>query len=174
MRRAFLASHVVPGARVLDVGCGTGELTAALAGLGAEAVGCDVSAVALRRARAAHPELELVQSAEELPFASASFDVVWAGEVLEHVQDLLGLLGEVHRVLEAGGVLLASTPAHGAVRRLHLGLSRRAFESNFDPRCDHVRFFTKASLRATLAACGFCEVALASRRGTLLASARSC
>ena len=48
-----------------------------------------------------------------LPFAEDAFDVVWAGEVLEHVADVVGLLAEVRRVLRWGGTLLVTTPWHG-------------------------------------------------------------
>ncbi len=44
----------------------------------------------------------------------ASFDVVWAGEVIEHVADTAAWLSELRRVLRSGGTLLLSTPAHGA------------------------------------------------------------
>lgn len=136
-------------------------------------MGCDVSGVALRLARSRFPALEFVQCSEELPFDDDSFDVVWAGEVIEHVQDGLGLMAEIHRVLRRRGRLLVSTPDHGALRRLHLGLSRRAFERNFDPRSDHVRFFTAATLRAVLTVSAFAEVEVASRRHVLLARSTS-
>jgi ubiquinone/menaquinone biosynthesis C-methylase UbiE len=157
---------------VLDLGCGLGAFTALLLEHDYAAVGCDVSEAALRQARARYPAAEFVQSDATLPFADASFDVVWAGEVLEHVQDGLELLAEVQRVLRAGGRLLASTPDHGLARRLRAGVSRRAFEEMFDPRSDHVRFFTTASLRALLLAAGLREVVIRSRRGVLLASAQ--
>jgi len=102
-----------------------GEFTAALSEHGAIVTGCDVAQEALRRARARAPTVEFVLTGEELPFADESFDVVWAGEVLEHVQDGLGLLAEVRRVLRPGGRLLLSTPDHGPLRRLWLGSAQR-------------------------------------------------
>ncbi len=171
LRRDFLLDRVVPGEAVLDLGCGLGDFAGELAAHGGLVTGCDVAETALALARGRHPGIEFVLTgAEELPFADESFDVVWAGEVLEHVQDLLGLLGEVRRVLRPGGRLLLSTPAHGAPRRLWLGLSRRAFEATFDPRSDHVRFFTSRSLGQTLAAAGFGPPVLARRAGIVLAS----
>jgi len=172
LRRDFLLGLVSRGERVLDLGCGLGDFAAALAQHGAAVVGCDVAETALRLARARHPGVEFVRSGEELPFADASFDVVWAGEVLEHVQDGLGLLAEARRVLRPGGRLLLSTPGHGPLRRLWLGVSRRAFERNFDPRADHVRFFTAGSLRGLLTAADFGELRLVRSGRVLLASAR--
>jgi SAM-dependent methyltransferase len=171
LRRTFLLAERKVGERVLDLGCGLGEFTAALAEHGVEVVGCDVSQEALRLARERFPTLEFVLSGDELPFGDATFDVVWAGEVLEHVQDGLGLLAEVRRVLVPGGRLLVSTPDHGPIRRLWLGLSRAAFERNFDPRSDHVRFFTARTLRATLEAADLGQPQITRRARTLLAIA---
>jgi 2-polyprenyl-3-methyl-5-hydroxy-6-metoxy-1,4-benzoquinol methylase len=173
LRRDFLLGRVSPGTRVLDLGCGLGEFTASLVAQGADAVGCDVAEEALRRARARHPGIEFVQSGEELPFEVGSFDAVWAGEVLEHVQDVLGLLAEVHRVLRVDGRLIISTPDHGPAKRLQLGLSRKAFETAFDPRSDHVRFFTKSTLRTALVLSQFGELDVTSQKGLLLATAQA-
>jgi hypothetical protein len=68
--------------------------------------------------------------------------------------------------------LLVSTPSHGPLRRLWLGLSARAFERNFDPRSDHVRFFTANSLRTLLTDACFEAPTLVRHRPVLLASAR--
>jgi len=81
---------------------------------------------------------------------------VWAGEVLEHVADVVGLLAEVRRVLRWGGRLLATTPYHGRVSVATLGLAGR-FDEHADPRGDHLRFFTARSLRAVLLEAGFVE-----------------
>ncbi len=170
LRRDFFLDRVVQGQAVLDLGCGLGEFTAALSEHGAIVTGCDVAQEALRRARARAPTVEFVLTGEELPFADESFDVVWAGEVLEHVQDGLGLLAEVRRVLRPGGRLLLSTPDHGPLRRLWLGLSATAFDRHFDPRSDHVRFFTARTLRGTLEAADLGEPQIARRAGMLLAS----
>jgi 2-polyprenyl-3-methyl-5-hydroxy-6-metoxy-1,4-benzoquinol methylase len=174
-RRDFLLSRVERGDRVLDVGCGEGWFCAALADAGVgNVLGLDVAPEAVRRARASHPLLHFALCGEsELPLEERSMDVVWLGEVLEHVRDGLGLLGECARVLAPGGRLLLSTPDHDWRRRLWLGLSRRAFERHFEPRADHLRFFTRGSLRALLEAAGFEEVAVRARAGVLLVSARA-
>jgi len=86
------------------------------------------------------------RDAVELPFEDAHFDVVWAGEVIEHVADTSRWLSELRRVLRSGGALLISTPDHGMLSRLRLALSRSAFEERFDPRSDHLRFYTRRAL----------------------------
>jgi 2-polyprenyl-3-methyl-5-hydroxy-6-metoxy-1,4-benzoquinol methylase len=174
LRRDFAIAALQPRSRVIDVGCGAGWFSGALAGAGFSVVGVEVAQEPVRRARARFADLEFLVVAEgELPFAADSFDGAWLGEVLEHVQDGLGLLWEVARVIGPGGRLAVSTPDHGWRRRLWLGLSRRAFEAHFEPRSDHVRFFTRRSLVALLEAGGFEEIRVRRVRGVLLASARA-
>ena len=152
LRRDFLLEHVRAGERVLDVGCGEGRFTAELAEAGVQAVGVDVAREPLRRAGARYAELDLraIPLAGTWPLEDASFDAVWAGEVIEHVADTAGWLSEVRRVLRPGGRLLLSTPDYGPLTRFHLGLSRRAFAAHFDPLSDHLRFYTRPLLARLL------------------------
>jgi ubiquinone/menaquinone biosynthesis C-methylase UbiE len=172
LRLAFLLANTAPGERVLDLGCAEGEFTAALADHGARPIGVDVAAEPLRRGRQRFPHVQFARADPALPFGDGEFTLVWAGELLEHVQDGLTLLAEVSRVLRPGGRLLVTTPAHRLRRRLVLAFSARAFERHFEPRADHVRFFTPRSLRALLAAAAFVEIKVDSRRSTLFAVAR--
>jgi SAM-dependent methyltransferase len=175
-RRDWLLAQVPPGARVLDLGCGAGEFATALREAGAHPVGVDVAREALRRAGERDPALDLRLWApgEPLPVHDASFDVAWAGEVLEHVADLAPWLSEVRRALRPGGELLLSTPHHGPGTLLRLALSPRRFAEHFEPRSDHVRFFSPATLRGLLEDLGFdvLELRPALRRSTILGRAR--
>jgi 2-polyprenyl-6-hydroxyphenyl methylase/3-demethylubiquinone-9 3-methyltransferase len=163
LRRAFalerlraLAPRKAP-LRVLDVGCGDGRITAELARAGFDVLGVDVAAEPLRRAHARDPELDLRRVGVDggWQLADASFDAVWAGETIEHVADTAVWLSEVRRVLRSGGALLLSTPAHGRLRMLGLALSARRFERHFDPRSDHVRFYSARTLTTLLDGFGF-------------------
>ncbi len=180
-RARFVRGHVPAGARVLDVGCGEGAFASALAAAGATVTGIDVAREPLRRAasRDASLDLRLVEAeGTPWPLADAEFDVVWAGEVIEHIADTAGWMSEVRRVLRSGGPLLLSTPDHGPLTRLALGLSPRAFDRRFDPRSDHLRFYTRRMLATLLEDFRFEDVRLAGLGGmpgarrTLLASAR--
>ncbi|MEA2321057.1 MAG: hypothetical protein QOD81_907 [Solirubrobacteraceae bacterium] len=159
-RRAFLLGHVRPGERVLDLGAGDGAFAAELAAHGCEVIAVDVAEEALRRtgARAPCADARLAVEGAPLPLEEDAVDVVWAGEVLEHVADVVGLLAEVRRVLRWGGRLLVTTPYHG--RAALLALAARGLEEHFDPRADHLRFFTAASLRGVLADAGFADIAV--------------
>jgi 2-polyprenyl-3-methyl-5-hydroxy-6-metoxy-1,4-benzoquinol methylase len=178
LRRRFLLEQtraVVPrgdsAVRVLDVGCGEAQLTHELAQAGFSVVGVDVAEEPLRRARAIHPELDLriIPAQGEWPLPDAAFDLVWAGEVLEHVTDTLAFLSELRRVLRSGGTLAISTPAHSRLSLLALALApaRRALEAHFDPRGDHVRFYSRHSLAALLREFGFQEVDVRARGGVV-------
>ena len=172
-RRAFLLANVAPGERVLDLGCGAGQFSAALAQAGAQTVGVDVAAEALRRAAQRVPglDLRLWRDGEPLPLDDSSADTVWAGEVIEHVVDVAPWLSEVRRVLRPHGMLLLTTPHHGPLTMLQLGLSQRRFAEHFEPRSDHVRFFSPRTLRALLLDLGFDVGQLRVRRATILVRA---
>ncbi len=167
LRRQFLLEHVAAGERVLDVGCGEGWFASELVRAGASVVGIDVAEEPLRRARERDSGLDLrvVDADGPWPLQDASFDVVWAGETIEHVADTAGWLSEVRRVLGPGGRLLLSTPDHGRLRVLWLALSRRAFEAHFDPRADHLRYYTRAGLSVLLGEFGFEDVAVRAAAG---------
>lgn len=93
-----------PGGRVLDLGAGTGRFTAALAGAsGAAVVACEPSA-AMRLVCPARPLVG--GSAEGLPFRDATFDAIWASQMIHHVTDLEAFTAGVRRVLRPGGRLL--------------------------------------------------------------------
>ncbi|HUB73684.1 MAG TPA: class I SAM-dependent methyltransferase [Solirubrobacteraceae bacterium] len=180
LRRAFLLARVNAGERVLDLGCGDGRFAAELAHAGAHVLGVDVAEEALRRARARHPRLELALLPADgpWPLRDASFDVVWAGEVIEHVADTAAWMSELRRVLRSGGRLLLSTPDNAPLSLLRAALWPRAFAARFDPLGEHLRFYSARTLRALLSELGFEEIALRraggvpGARALLLAQAR--
>jgi 2-polyprenyl-3-methyl-5-hydroxy-6-metoxy-1,4-benzoquinol methylase len=164
LRRRFLLERVSAGERVLDVGCGEGRFAVELLGAGAQVVGIDVAEEPLRRARARarHPELDLRLVSDVGPWEleDSSFDVVWAGEVLEHVADTSAWLSEVRRVLRSGGSLLLSTPAHERLTLLRVALSGRAFAERFEPRGDHLRFYSRDTLTRLLGDFGLAQISV--------------
>jgi 2-polyprenyl-3-methyl-5-hydroxy-6-metoxy-1,4-benzoquinol methylase len=170
-RRDFLLGHVRPGQDVLDLGCGDGAFAALIAGAGAWVTAADVSAEALRRASARAPQASIVRLVEgaELPIADDAFDLVWLGETLEHVVDVVGLLAEVRRVLRWGGTLLVTTPNQARLTVALEALRGGPLERRLDPRADHLRFFTARSLRELLQDAGFKEVRVRGVGGSALA-----
>lgn len=123
-----------PGARALDLGCGTGDLLAALARESRQQkdsallVGCDFCHPMLTRARQKLPEAVLVEGdALALPFPDAAFDLVAVAFGLRNFADTAAGLREMRRVLRRGGlaaVLEFSRPHRGWLRLLYGGYSR--------------------------------------------------
>ncbi|HVW83674.1 MAG TPA: methyltransferase domain-containing protein [Bryobacteraceae bacterium] len=111
-RYRFAARFLGDGAAVLDAGCGCGYGSAELS-RAASLIGADISADAVQYASAnyAREGVRFLQSAcEAMPFADASFDLMTAFEVIEHLERWPELLREARRVLRPTGVLVVSTP----------------------------------------------------------------
>ncbi|MFE2159300.1 class I SAM-dependent methyltransferase [Streptomyces lydicus] len=111
-RPAMLAlAGDVAGRRILDAGCGSGPLSAALRDRGAVVTGIDASAgmLALARRRLGDDvALHVADLSDRLPFADGAFDDVVASLVLHYLEDWGPALAELRRVLRPGGRLIAS------------------------------------------------------------------
>lgn len=112
---------VRPGERILDLGCGDGQLTARLAASGANIRAVDASPAMVAAARARGVAADEAQ-AEKLPYADASFDAVFSNAVLHWVRGQDEMISEVHRVLKPGGRFVAEMGGHGNVAAIHVAL----------------------------------------------------
>jgi SAM-dependent methyltransferase len=157
-RPALLGEAIRPGERVLDVGCLGGALLEPAASR-AWVVGVDLIQPALVRAhtRGLHPVQ--ADASMPLPFRDRSFDLVHAGEVLEHLFHPLALLRELHRVTRPGGRLIGTVPnvANLADRlRLLVGRAPAVLGPHPDaPAGDHIRAFTADRLQDLLSESGW-------------------
>lgn len=101
----LIKKYITPNSSVLEAGCGTGLILNRLAPHAARAVGVDLSAGML--SYAAKRQLQVVQApVTNLPFADATFDVVYSCKVLAHVENIQKAMQEMARVLKPGGVLI--------------------------------------------------------------------
>jgi 2-polyprenyl-3-methyl-5-hydroxy-6-metoxy-1,4-benzoquinol methylase len=135
--------------RVLDVGCGSGELLHRLAERGWAVEGVDSDPTSVERARARGFRV-LLGSLEEQGYPSGSFDAVTMSHVIEHVPDPTALLAEAHRILKPGGLLVVVTPNGRS-------LGHRLFRDDWFPLEPprHLYVFNVPALREVAARSGF-------------------
>ncbi|MFJ4632858.1 class I SAM-dependent methyltransferase [Streptomyces sp. NPDC088847] len=133
-RPAMLAlAGDVTGRRILDAGCGSGPLFAALRERGAMVSGFDASAGMLELARQRlgdGADLQVADLGSPLPYADGTFDDVVASLVLHYLEDWGPALAELRRILRPGGRLIASVDHPFAVNLIHREAGREA-ECNY-------------------------------------------
>jgi SAM-dependent methyltransferase len=144
-------TQLLPGGyRVLEVGCGTGNVLRALerACPSGIVVGMDLFAEGLAFARS-RTSCALVQGDLERPGFGVPFDVIGAFDVIEHIPDDLHVLRAIHSMLCRGGALILTVPAHPSLW------------SYFDEASHHCRRYEMAELQGKLRQCDY-EVEFAS------------
>ena len=99
------------GAKVVDLGCGSGVFTDALRRRGYRCTGVDLSPKLIAIARQKYPEIEFIEGdVEGLPFPEASFDAVLLSGLVHHLPDASRCAAEVFRILRPGGTFVAFDP----------------------------------------------------------------
>ncbi len=121
-----------PGERILDLGCGDGQLTLRIAASGASVVGIDASPAMVAAARARGVEADN-GPAEKLPYPDHVFDAVFSNAVLHWVRGQDEMLSQVRRVLRPGGRFVAEMGGHGNIAAIRAAfaavLARHGFAS---------------------------------------------
>lgn len=109
------------GERILDLGCGDGQLTAKIAAKGAMVSGVDASPEMVAAARSRGIGSEVAQ-AEKLPFSNGEFDAVFSNAVLHWVRGQDEMMAEVHRVLRKRGRFVAEMGGLGNIAAIRTAL----------------------------------------------------
>ncbi len=135
--------------RVLDIGCATGALLAALRERGWDPQGVEISAAQADYGRKRYALPIHAGTLESAAFPSGSFDLVHASHLIEHLNDPASFLEEAARIMKGEGILVLTTPnADGLQARLFGPAWRSAI-------FDHLYLFSARTLRALLASKGF-------------------
>lgn len=155
-------ADVRPGERVLDVGCGTGQLTARLAELGADVLGIDSSPAMVEAARKAYPTISFeVADVVELDIDSG-FDLVFSNAVLHWVKRAQTAANAMATALRPGGRLVAELGGRGNIAAIKGAVDQAVAESNISPEAlakpwfypslaEYVAILTEAGLEVTFA-----------------------
>jgi SAM-dependent methyltransferase len=111
-----------PGERILDLGCGDGQLTERIAASGASVTAIDASPQMVAAARARGVAAQ-EGTAESLPYADQSFDAVFSNAVLHWVHKQDEMMKQVHRVLRPGGRFVAEMGGHGNIAAIRVAFA---------------------------------------------------
>lgn len=140
--------------KVLDIGCGSGRIGRKLQDSGCQVTGLDFADEAVKKAIANGVNAKRANLDEGIPEEDNSYDVVWAGDIIEHVFDPIGLLKESRRVLKKGGIVLITIPSDvGLVSRIKMlfGISHQEQMYMTSGFYKHHTFFTPRLIRFMLA-----------------------
>jgi len=146
------------GLTILDVGCGNGYIAFQLEAMGHNVIGIDASEDGIAIARKAHPEMrfEVHSAYDDLTGFVADVDVVVSSEVIEHLYRPKIFLENAFKVLRPGGYIILTTPYHGYLKNLALGLFNGWDKHHAVEReGGHIKFFSEKTLSRMLNACGF-------------------
>lgn len=159
LRKAAAMILSEPAGRLLDIGCGNGSFSAGFLGAGFKVTGIDMTGEQIVAARARGLDARVHDlGSGPLPFPDGSFEVAFAGEVIEHIVDTTAFLSEVRRVLTPGGCVVLTTPNLASAEnrmRLLLGFYPIWTEFRLEGGQGHVRSYTRKTLVRHLRETGF-------------------
>lgn len=146
------------GHKLLDIGCGAGEISEKLINIGYEVYGLDISRKALQAAKKKGVKTKRWNLSKGLPYKNQAFEYVFAGETIEHLIDIEFILSEISRVVKKEGFLMITTPnlVHLPDRlSFLLGNNPAQFLPTHEFLKLHVRQFSHSSLHHLLQINGF-------------------
>jgi len=130
-----------PGERILDLGCGTGHLTAEIADRGADAVGIDAAESMVTQAREQHPDVRFEVADARRYDPAEPFDAVFSNAALHWIpgEDHDAVLSMVADALRAGGRFVVEFGGHGNVSTVEAAMRAELADRGYD--ADHSWYF---------------------------------
>ncbi len=146
------------GGSFLEVGCAGGAFLHAVRETGYSVKGVELSAEASKLAVERYGLSVFTGSLEEARFAGGEFDVVYMGDVIEHLPDPLRTIQEIHRIMKTGGLLALELPSQtntlfSRAGFFLYGMLRKSVTVSLPPY--HLFEYRPRSLKFLLASCGF-------------------
>lgn len=149
---------------IVDIGCGNGNLSGKLAGLGHELVALDASEDGINIGRKCFPMVQFFQKSvyDDFKEIGTDFDVVISTEVIEHLYDPAELFKKAFDVLKPGGCLIVSTPYHGYLKNLALSIFDKWDSHHGSLNVGgHIKFFSKKTFYKIFEDSGFINISFA-------------
>lgn len=153
-----LRSKTINNPVLLDIGCGSGEISQKISASGFQVHGMDISQKAVKRAKHKGIQAIAANAEDPFPYKKSFFDYIFAGEIIEHLFDTKLFFSEVQRVLKINGIFVITTPnlAHLPDRfRLLRGVSPTHTVPFWESLNLHIRHFTPQILNKYLREYGF-------------------
>jgi len=153
-----ILKYISSGQRILDVGCGTGDLGEIIKKQGNYVIGIDISEKAVERAGKKLDEVVLLDIEQELPkFPTSSFDVIIFADILEHLYNPLEILVNFRSFLKNEGYIIICVPniANWKIRKDLFLWSKFDYQNSGILDETHIRFFTFESLKRMVLKAGY-------------------
>lgn len=122
-----------PGESILDLGCGTGQLTAQIAATGAKVVGLDAASSAIAQCRQNYPQLEFKVADGANFTVDRSFDAVFSNAALHWIQPPAAAVKCIYKALKPGGRFVAEFGGKGNIKQIIEAINRAFEEPDYNP-----------------------------------------
>jgi 2-polyprenyl-3-methyl-5-hydroxy-6-metoxy-1,4-benzoquinol methylase len=149
-----ISMYAVKEPIILDAGCGDGVNLHILGGIeGAKVFGLDYNPLRVSRAKENWQNAFVTRGDLcSLCFKENSFDVILLNHVLEHIEEDVLVLKELHRILKPTGIFILGVPNEGCfIARLR----NNVIQKSISRTTDHVHFYTEKEIRSKLESCGW-------------------
>ena len=135
--------------KLLDVGCNNGTTSLLLAKKGFEVYGIDNDRALIKKLKK-NKAIKVVfgDCEKKFPYKDNFFDIVWVGDIIEHLNDTEFFVSELSRVTKPWGMVIVATPYHGFWK--NLSIASFSWNRHYHPSTHHLRFYSIKTLSGQL------------------------